>query len=166
MEYWLHLVTKKHGGTIPIARKFMNLKNKPGPFHCVRKKIQMLEKIQNGDEHRKKYVNAKLAKAELDEDFDNVDLFASLVSCLGKTAVKTTGIWMENMPSLNRGLTLTEPIAYNSGLNSDEYNAPEDVIAACDAQLGGLSSRTLHEAEANTVIFRFLTHIVAKTDTI
>ena len=143
----------------------MDLKNKPGPFHCVWKKVRMLEKIQNGDEHRKNYVDAKLAKAELDEDFDNVDLFASLVSCLGETVVKSTGIWMENMPNLNRGLTLTEPMASNSGLNSDEYNAPEDVVAACDAQLGGLTSRTLHEAEVNPVILRFLTQTVAKTDT-
>ena len=80
----------------------------------------MLEKLQNGDERRKKYVDAKQAKAELEEDFDNVDLFASLVSCLGETAVKSIGIWMENKPNLNRGLTSTEPMAHNSGLNSDE----------------------------------------------
>ena len=83
---------------------------------------------------------------------DFLDLFASSVSSNREIAdnCKETGV--DNVPSLNPVVTVTEPTAYTFGLNTVLYNAPVHFVLVCNAQLGGLSSTMVHGAEVSPMI--------------
>ena len=69
-----------------------------------------------------------------------------LASSHRETAEKRTETLVENAPNLNIAFTVTEPTAYTSGLDPVQYYDLVDVVPACNAQLGGLSSTMMHGA--------------------
>ena len=56
------------------------------------------------------------------------------------------------MPHLNPVVSVSEPTAYNSELNTVQYNAPVDVVHVYNAQFDGLSSVMTHGAEGSPMI--------------
>ena len=113
-----------------------------------------------------KYVEAKIAEAELEENSDYVDLFASSVSSYRETVDKRKETWRDNMPNLNPIMTVTEPTAYTSELITVPYYAPVDIVPVSNAQLCGLSSTLMHGAEVLPMIPKSLTQIAASTITL
>ena len=101
----------------------------------------------------------------MEEDADYLELFASSVSSHGETAYKCTETLVDNVPKLNPVVTITDPTGYTSGLNTVPYNAPEDVVPVCNAQLGGLSFTMMHGAQVPPMVPKSPTQIVAGPNT-
>ena len=74
-----------------------------------------LKEVQIREKDRKKYFEAKTAEAELEEDSDYVDLFASWVSSHREIADKRIKILVANVPNLHPVVTVSEPTAYTIG---------------------------------------------------
>ena len=60
----------------------------------------MLKEVQIREKNRKKYIEAKTAETELEDDSEYVDMFASSVSFHRATADRCTETWMEIVPNL------------------------------------------------------------------
>ena len=83
-----------------------------------------------------------------------------------ETLVERTETLVDTLaPNLNPALTVTEPTAYTSGLDTVQYYALVDVVPACNAQLGGLSSTMMHGAGGMPITPKSLTQIAAGPNT-